>query len=89
MEDKLLKNPRITTYETMYGCTGSSSVFAGRDLTEKDFKKWFKHYLRRMGKAIRYIGVIAEYDDEEFDVCDLTSYWYNVEMSHDPSIPFC
>ena len=86
--DKLLKNPRITNYDTMYGYVGSSSIFAGRDLTEKDFKKWYKNYLKRLGKAIRYMDVIAEYDDDELDVCDLTSYWYNVEMQHDPLIPF-
>lgn len=54
-----MKNPTLVFFDTAYGYAASSTREAGRDLTEKEMRKWWKHYADRMPD---YIAVSATYE---------------------------
>lgn len=89
MVGEMLKNPRISFYDSMYGCVGSSTIYAGRDLNEKDFKKWFNH-ICKINRNNYYLGIYAEYDDNEDEsfVHEISQYWNCLQMDNNPAIPF-
>lgn len=77
--NELLHNPRIVFASTMYGYTGESTVRANRDLTEKDFKKWYDHTIKSIPKKAE-VDVYAVYDSEDGWV-DITADWFIHEMN--------
>lgn len=88
MDDtKILKNCRICFSDSCYGYTAQSFRFPTRDLTEKEFKKWYKHICKSLPKFCD-IDVYALYNDEEGYECNLTMYWANLEMDKNPFFPF-
>lgn len=84
--DKLLHNPHLTFLDDAFGYTGESRVYAGRDLTERDFKKWYNHVWER-NKFNSYLIILAHYEDED-GLHELANYWGMQEMQNDPHIPF-
>ena len=67
-----MKNPALVFFDTAYGYTASSTIKAGRDLTEKELRKWWRHYADR---APHYVDVGATYEREDGEVIDATAYW--------------
>ena len=76
--NQLLREPRIVFFETMYGCTAHSEKRAGRDLTEREFKKWYNHVTKNMPD---FISAMAEYSDEDGDEHEITQHWFIHEMN--------
>lgn len=76
---EVLTNPRIVFVETMYGFTGEFVMSANRDLTEKDFKKWYDHTIKSIPKKAD-VDVYAIYDTED-GWADITSNWFIHEMN--------
>ena len=84
----MLKNPRLVFVDTSYPITAYSERPANRDLTERDFKKWYNNVSRRMiRQGDYYTDLLAVYDDEDGEH-ELANYWGNVEMSKNPRFPF-
>ena len=84
----MLKNPRIEIVDDgCFGYTGSYVLEAGRDLTERDFKKWFNHVYKRL---LPPDTAYAYSDDEEYEGCqhEWSQWWGIQEMQNDPNIPF-
>lgn len=75
---EVFKAPKIRFFETMYGYTSYSEREAGRDLSEKDFRKWYNHYIKRVPE---YIDVAAIYTDDDGDELDISQYWFMHEVS--------
>ena len=88
MDDtKILKNCRICFSDSCYGYTAQSFRFPTRDLTEKEFKKWYKHICKSLPKFCD-IDVYAFIDNEDGDCYDLTMDWVDLEMSKNPGLLF-
>ena len=67
-----MKNPTLVIFDTAFGYGASYSIKAGRDLTEKEMRKWWRHYA---DKAPDYVGVGATYENEDGEAVDITAYW--------------
>lgn len=67
-----MKNPTLVFFDDAYGYATSATREAGRDLTEKDLRKWWRHYADR---TPRYIDVTATYESDEGDTVDITRDW--------------
>lgn len=67
-----MKNPTLVFFDIAYGYTASSTREAGRDLTEKELRKWWKHHTKRLPDCI---SVAATYETEDGDIRDATEYW--------------
>ena len=83
---EMLKNPRIVFIDTSFGYTGESAIFANRELTEKDFKKWYNNVCRR-NRFNHKVDVFAEYGVED-DYHEISQYWAHEEMLNNPVFPF-
>jgi len=83
----MLKNPRIKIIDDgCFGYTGSWVLYADRDLTEKDFKKWFNHVWKHLAPNDNAYAIS---DDEDGDGYHEWSQWWAIqEMQNDPAIPF-
>ena len=85
MDDtKILKNPRIVFLDDMYGFTSKFVKESKRDLTERDFKKWYNRIYKK-NKYIEGLTILAEYEDED-GIHDISSYWACVEMDKNPRL---
>lgn len=73
-----MKNPTLVFFDEMYGYTAKSERRAGRDLNEKELRKWWKHHTKRLPENI---SVAAVYEDEDGEVRDATEYWCMHECS--------
>ena len=82
----LLNNARLEIVDDCYGCTGSTVIYANRDLTEKDFKKWWKNVLKRVSMYADVYAYCEENHDENRH--EYAMYWFNQTLEHDPTIPF-
>lgn len=76
----MIKNPRIViTDNGCFGYTGTTLLKAGRDLSERDFKKWYVSVCKRLlppDSATAY-GQPADDDDyTEYDWIDYSLHWF-------------
>lgn len=67
-----MKNPTLVFFDTSYGYYATATREAGRDLTEKELRKWWKHYA---DKCPRGIVVAATYETLDGETRDATEYW--------------
>lgn len=73
-----MKNPVLVFFDSAYGYATSATREAGRDLTEKELRKWWRHY---SDNTPEYISVAAVYEDEDGHAVDATEYWCMHECS--------
>lgn len=67
-----MKNPTLVFFDDAYGYNASATREAGRDLTEKEMRKWWKHYAKR---APECIAISATYENDEGEIRDITENW--------------
>lgn len=67
-----MKNPALVFFDTAYEYAATSTIEAGRDLTEKELRKWWRHYADR---APEHVAVSATYETLDGEVRDITEDW--------------
>lgn len=67
-----MKNPTLVFFDTSYGYAATAVRTAGRDLTEKDLRKWWRHYADRLPADI---AVSATFETLDGDTRDITEDW--------------
>lgn len=67
-----MRNPALVFFDEMYGYTAQSERRANRELSEKELRKWWKHYSKRLPENV---CVAAVYENEDGEIRDATEYW--------------
>ena len=73
-----MKNPTLVFFDDAYGYATSATREAGRDLTEKDLRKWWRHYADRLPEGI---VVSATFETLDGDTRDITEDWVRHECA--------
>lgn len=75
--NQVLHNPVIVVIDESFGYTAEYEHSAGRDLTEREFKKWYDHMSKNLPE---FITTVALYSDDE-GVHEITADWFFHEMN--------
>lgn len=77
---EMIKNPRLViTDNGCFGYIGSCVREAGRDLSERDFKKWYTHIRKRLFPTDSVTAYGQPADDDTFtedDWIDYSLHWF-------------